>query len=330
MKILIIDDSIEKSKIIQRILKKNLPYTVDISHSAEEAFERLGFVGDESKSHIPYQILLMDIFMPGMNGIEATKKLKEDERFQDIPVLMITASNDEESIDSAFKAGAMDYITTTPVRELELLARINSAIRLYNEMEKRKNRERELLIKTSELNKSNRILEKISAHDPLTNLYNRRYMDQFLDQEWAKIEYGTHSLCVLMIDVDHFKSYNDEYGHQMGDEALKKVARVLKETAKRGRDIAARYGGEEFIVILPDTKLDGAMVVANLILKKIKDGKIEHKFSTHDNFLTCSVGVAGISFQESLGSSKEKLIGKADKALYEAKNSGRNKVVLYE
>lgn len=327
MKILIVDDSIEKSKIIQRILKKNLPYEVDLASSAEESFQKLKF--DQSGEDNPYKIVLMDIFMPGMNGIEATFKLKENPNFQDVPVLMITASNDEESIDSAFKAGAMDYITTTPVRELELLARVNSAIRLYNEMERRKKREQELLETTKLLNKTNRFLEKISAHDPLTNLYNRRFLDQFLDAEWAKISLGINGLCLLMVDVDFFKPFNDEYGHQAGDDALKKVAGVLAKTAKRGRDIVARYGGEEFSVVLPDTNIQGASYVAETICWKIRELMIEHKFSPHEKILTVSIGLAEVRYPDSEKLMKKDLIEMADKALYEAKSRGRNKVVVY-
>ncbi len=328
MKILVVDDSIEKASLIQRILTKKLPYDTVISDSAESAFRLLGF--EDSHSVSDFKIILMDVSMPGMDGISATKLLKNSEKFKDIPILMITSSNDEETIDAAFRAGAMDYINTTPIRELELLARVNSAIRLYNELERRKRREEKLLEKTKLLNKTNKILEKISVHDPLTNLYNRRYFDKILESEWDKVPNGLNELCLLMVDLDYFKLYNDQYGHQAGDLALKKVADILKKSARRGRDLAARYGGEEFAVILSDTKLDGAVWVAGNILRAVQELEIKHIASPHNQILTCSIGVAGISGKDSLGLHPGDLISRADKALYDAKKTGRNRIVKYE
>ncbi|WCL48850.1 GGDEF domain-containing response regulator [Leptospira sp. GIMC2001] len=328
MKILIIDDSVEKAMILQRLLNKNLPYKVDIVPSAEEGLDRLEY--SSSNQNVPYDIVLMDILLPGMNGIQATEKLKKLTKYEDIPILMITSSSDEEFIDSAFKAGAMDYINTTPIRPLELLARVNSAIRLRNEMDRRKKREEELLETTRILNMTNRLLEKISSHDPLTNLYNRRYFDQFLEFEWNKLSNSKKPITLLMLDVDFFKSYNDEYGHQAGDTALKKVAEVLSESATRNRDTAARYGGEEFCLILPETDASGGLLLAKTICNRIYNLKIQHKHSAFNEILTISIGVATAQPEDVNKMSMIDLIEKADKALYEAKSKGRNQVVAYD
>jgi diguanylate cyclase (GGDEF)-like protein len=328
MKILIIDDSIEKSKIIQRILKRNLPHEVEYALSAEEGLELLGFYSPNSTSH--YTIILMDVIMPGMDGIEATRLLKSSPKFEDIPILMITGANDEETIDSAFKAGAMDYISTTPIRELELLARVNSAIRLYNEMDRRKKRELELIEATHTLNKTNKLLEKISTHDPLTNLYNRRYFDSYLEVEWKNIQLNKQTLSLLMVDIDFFKPYNDEYGHQAGDSALRQVSETLAHAATRGRDVVARYGGEEFAFILPNTDIRGATFIAMNICEMIQELRIPHIHSPHSSILTVSVGVANVTYPDSEKLTQTDLISMADKALYEAKSQGRNRAVVYE
>lgn len=331
MKILIVDDAIEKCKIIQRILKKNLPYDVDIAHSAEAGFSLLGFdaQGQVSQpSH--YKIILMDVVMPGMNGIDATRFLKGNPVYEDTPVLMITGDNDEATIDSAFRAGAMDYITTTPIRELELLARVNSAIRLHNEMERRKKREAELIETTKILNQTNQILEKISTHDPLTNLYNRRYFDQYLEAEWENVSISHQTLSLVMVDVDYFKPYNDHYGHQDGDQVLRLVADALSHCATRSRDVVARYGGEEFAMILPNTDFQGAGFIANAVCLKIRELEIPHIRSPHDQYITVSAGYASVRFQDWADLQKTDLIARADKALYEAKSRGRNQAVAYE
>lgn len=327
LKILIVDDSIEKAKIIQRILKKHLPYPSDIVSSAEEAYQILEPENPNKESE--YKIILMDVYMPGgQDGIQATRYLKSTKKFKDIPILIITVDNDEEVIDSCFKAGAMDYINTAPIRELELLARVNSAIRLYHELERLKRREEILKLKTKELKKKKKILEKISIHDPLTNLYNRRYLDRFLEEEWDKLQNTEGELSLLMLDVDYFKLFNDRYGHQEGDKALIQVAEVLKKSARRGRDLVARYGGEEFCIVLPMTKKDGAIFVAKNIQKDLNSLNIPHEDSPYKK-LTISIGVTHYHTDFESQITVNDLINQADKALYLAKQNGRNKIEVY-
>jgi diguanylate cyclase (GGDEF)-like protein len=328
MQALIVDDSIEKALIIQKILEKNLSLSSVIVSSAEAALEKLDMYSPLPQN--TFSIILMDINLPGMNGIEVTKLIKSHPKCEDLPILMITSNNEEKYIDAAFNAGATDYINTTPIRQTELIARVNAALRLASEMERRKKREEELLETTKILNMMNRFLEKVSSHDPLTNLYNRRYFDQFLETEWENINRDKLPLSLLMIDIDFFKKYNDQYGHQAGDNVLKQFANVLSDVVTRSRDVVSRYGGEEFAVILPNTDNKGALHIAEAICKKIFEISIPHIHSQHNKVLTCSIGVATEYPVDWEKGKMERIIFKADKALYKAKGLGRNQSVFYD
>ncbi|NCN08749.1 MAG: diguanylate cyclase [Leptospira sp.] len=328
MRLLIVDDSVVKAQIIQKILNNNLSIDTEIVSSAEECLDKLQI--NSSKPFMEYNLVLMDINLPGMNGIKVTKKIRSHEKYKDLPILMITSANDDSFIDMAFNAGASDYINTTPIRQTELIARVNAALRLGSEMERRKKREEELLETTRILNMTNRFLEKISSHDPLTNIYNRRYFDQFMESEWNNIPKNKQALSLLMIDIDFFKSYNDEYGHQAGDTALKKFSNMLIELVTRTRDVVSRYGGEEFAIILPQTDTRGANFIADEICKKIYSMKLLHKHSPFENCLTCSIGVATELPENWKKNNMNELILKADKALYKAKEKGRNQAVVYQ
>lgn len=179
-----------------------------------------------------------------------------------------------------------------------------------------------------ELSKANIKLKLLASLDGLTQLANRRMFDDYLLREWRLQARNKCPLSLIICDIDYFKRYNDSYGHQAGDECLKKVATVLKDVAKRPTDLSARYGGEEFVIILPNTNGEGATRVAQRIKSKIRGLKIEHARSDVDNQLTLSMGLATTIPNEK--HSAESLIKKADKALYEAKKNGRNNYLLYE
>ncbi|MCX7079451.1 MAG: sensor domain-containing diguanylate cyclase [Pseudomonas sp.] len=165
-------------------------------------------------------------------------------------------------------------------------------------------------------------LEQLAATDGLTGLANRRTLDQTLNLEWARAQRSGHALSLLMIDVDHFKAFNDKHGHQLGDEALTAVARVIKSNIRRPGDLAARYGGEEFAVVLPDTEGDGAARIAENIRAAIEQDEL---VNAQDSPITVSIGLSIWSGAQE--GSPETLIFAADKALYQAKYSGRNRVV---
>ena len=178
-----------------------------------------------------------------------------------------------------------------------------------------------------QLQKAYQEMEYLSNRDGLTNIANRRYFDQYLSSEWQRATRNSKSLALIILDIDFYKPFNDTYGHLAGDNCLKQIARILEETVKRSTDVAARYGGEEFAVILPETDLCGANVVANHIQTAISALQIPHKGSHINKFVTVSIGVA--TTMPDMDWEPVDLINKTDKALYQAKQNGRNRVELY-
>jgi ammonium transporter, Amt family len=178
--------------------------------------------------------------------------------------------------------------------------------------------------KITELTKLKEKLAEQATIDGLTGLYNRRYLDDRYTREWLRAIREKLPIAILMVDIDFFKHYNDHYGHQAGDECLKDVAQILTSSLSRPADFTARYGGEEFVIVLPNTELQGAQVVAKSIQENIKKAKIPHKGSSVCDYLTLSIGVAWLSQEATM--SQTDLLSNADKALYEAKGAGRNRV----
>ena len=178
------------------------------------------------------------------------------------------------------------------------------------------------------LREANERLERLSASDGLTQVANRRCFDQTIEREWNRLRRTKEPLSLIMCDVDFFKNFNDTYGHQGGDDCLRSVAKALSETANRGGDCVARYGGEEFVVILPATEVKGAFHVAENIRQAVERLAIEHRKSQVAPYVTLSLGVASVIPSEA--GTPELLINCADKALYTAKSSGRNRVVVWE
>ena len=168
-------------------------------------------------------------------------------------------------------------------------------------------------------------LLKLSTIDGLTGIPNRRHFDEYMGKEWSRCAREQISLSLILCDIDHFKDYNDHYGHLKGDNCLRKIASTLSEHARRGGDMAARYGGEEFAIILPNTNLDNAIILAQQVHQAVRDMALEHKASATDNIITASFGVASIIPNRDILSST--LISLADKAMYKAKQGGRNRVV---
>ncbi len=207
-------------------------------------------------------------------------------------------------------------------RTIELSAR---NIQLSKEIHERQQAMEELARAKAQLENSNRLLEALSVTDPLTGLANRRRFDEVLSKEFARHLRSGAELSLVMLDIDHFKAYNDSYGHVSGDICLQRIAKVIAESAVRAADIAARYGGEEFSCILPDTDLQGARAIAEKIRLGINRLVIAHDSSTTADFVSASFGVASVTCQ--VGMSTSDLIALADKMLYKAKEEGRNRVV---
>ncbi len=187
--------------------------------------------------------------------------------------------------------------------------------------------EQELLSAQARLIGAVEELKELATKDALTGIANRRFFDEYLEKEWKRAQRDQDPFSIVMIDLDFFKVYNDTYGHQQGDSCLKEVAIAIDDAMKRPADMAARYGGEEFALILPETNSEGALSLAEKLRKSIYDLNLEHKNSTCENRVTVSIGVATLKVDKESGFSN--LISKADKALYVAKDSGRNRVSVF-
>jgi len=236
---------------------------------------------------------------------------------------IVLPTKDEASTKSeAFRAGANDYLVKLPDR-IELVARVRYHSRAYLDHVQRDAAYNALRESQRQLINANLELQKLTRIDGLTNLANRRYFDEYIQAEWRRAIRTRMPMSLLMIDVDNFKLYNDAYGHLAGDEVLKKVAGVIQTGANRASDLAARFGGEEFTVILTDTDLAGAGVVAHRLVERVRDLAIPHG----KDRVSISVGVASVVPQDGL--SIDDAINAADLALFRAKTAGRDRVELH-
>jgi diguanylate cyclase (GGDEF)-like protein len=320
MLILIIDDDPQLGKLIGVRLKTAGYRTVTVS-TASQALSYLGL--DRPGGTDPeVDLVMLDIFLPDASGIEVCRRIKEDPKTCDIPVIMLTGSNDEEHLEQAFDAGAVDYIEK-PFKGVELLARIRSALRLKAEIEQRKRQAKELIAVAEQLKRANEQLRQLSFHDSLTGLHNRRYFDEFLEREFKRAQRAGTGLALIMVDIDYFKAYNDRFGHQAGDEALRQVAAALALVTQRSNDLAARYGGEEFAIVLPDTSQAGTLAIAESLRQKVEALRIFHPDSPF-GVVTISEGVA-VQYPKPREQANQ-LIEAADMALYHSKRAGRNRV----
>ncbi len=322
MKILIVDDSRTIRALLTAILHKAGHRHILNAESAQRAFTLLGL--DEGvPGEAQIDLILMDVTMPEIDGIAALRRIHIEPRLRDVPVIMVTANADATDLKVAFDAGAFDYITK-PVNQIELLARVNSALKLKFEMDQRKVREKELVQVTKQLEAANELLNHLSLTDGLTGVANRRHFDQVLMMEWTHARRTGAQLALLLIDIDYFKSYNDHYGHQAGDACLRQVAAAFVGTLMRMGDLVARYGGEEFAVILPQVDLEGARMIAERLRHAIAELSIPHPASSVRDIVTVSIGVAVLIPNHDDG--PDRLIALADQALYQAKHAGRDRV----
>ncbi|MFC1886448.1 diguanylate cyclase domain-containing protein [Thermodesulfobacteriota bacterium] len=315
MGILIVDDVEDQRLLLQRYLNDGGLTDIMMAGSAVEVFNYLG-IRDESGNAVEIDLILMDIIMPEVDGIEVCRRIQAVEELKDIPIIMVTVKDEVESLNAALESGAIDYLSK-PVNRVELLARVRTGLRLKQETDRRKDRERVL-------EERNHMLERLSFLDGLTGIANRRYFDTSSIQEWRRAGRESKSIGLIMLDIDWFKSFNDHYGHQKGDYCLKKVAAALSDCLKRPGDFVARYGGEEFAVLLPDTDTDGAIFVADSMRKKIAELAIPHAYSKAHKYVTVSLGAGSII--PNMDMKLSYLISMVDRALYQAKREGRNRV----
>jgi diguanylate cyclase (GGDEF)-like protein len=324
MRILIIDDSLVSRTFIADLLTESGYTDLTLCGSVEEGYREIGF-RDTDRMDTDLGLILLDINLPGKSGIDACREFSEHATFRDVPVIIISGVDYLDGMDAAFAAGAIDYITKPP-SHTELLARVRSALRLKAEMNRRKEREAELLVLNERLAEMNRELKKLSTTDSLTGLANRRSFNQFLTREWQREQRGQLPFSVIMVDIDHFKRYNDHYGHLEGDVCLQKVAKALQSVLSRAGDLLARYGGEEFVAILPHTDIHGATEIAAAFHASIRQLAIPHSTSPVAQIVTISIGIASVI--PTLLLSPTQVIAMADNALYLAKQDGRNQSVV--
>jgi len=289
--ILIVDDQPTNIRVLGEALKND--YQIKMATTGLKALEI-------ASSDDPPDLILLDIIMSGIDGYEVCKKLKESHKTEKIPVIFITAKNQESDETKGLEYGAVDYITkpfSTPI----VKARVKTHL---------------------ELKRHRDILEDLSTLDGLTGIPNRRKFDEYLEREWKRAVRDSYPLSLIMIDIDYFKLFNDNYGHGKGDECLKKVAKNLSMTARRPADFVARYGGEEFCSILPNTPIEKAAEFSELLRHNIENLNIPHDFSPAYNKVTISLGCA--STIPTIEKSYELLVKSADNELYKAKSDGRN------
>ena len=307
-KILIADDSLFNREMLRRMLVPDESASVDqgetqctviAAASGQEALEK----AIEEKP----DLILLDVIMPGMDGFEVLTHLKKSDALNNVPVIIISGLAKEEDEEKGLLLGAVDYIAK-PFKKAIVMARINTHLKIVEQM---------------------RLIERLSLFDSLTNIPNRRSFDKYMENEWRRALRESNPLSLLMVDVDNFKQCNDKYGHQQGDEVLKRISFELTSVLKRPADLAARWGGEEFAVLLPNTGLPGAGHVAEQIRVKIEDTVIPNITCIDCDTpirVTVSAGVA--TTYPSAEITIADLVERADKALYTAKNTGRNKVCL--
>jgi len=326
MHVLIVDDAPEIRRLMKSFLETGGFGEVSEAATAEEAFVVLGLDGNPPAAGSPIGLVLMDVYLPGLSGIDACRRIKANDAYRDLPVVMVTVSTDMDCLQASFEAGAVDYITK-PICRIELLARLRSIQALQEEMDRRRARECELLRVKAELEDANRELRRLSALDALTGIPNRRRFDQVLAHEWARASRSQRPLSIALTDIDYFKAYNDAYGHQSGDACLVAVANALKLAARRDIDLIARYGGEEFAAVLPELREDGATQVGTAFNLAVAGLRILHKASRVSHFVTISVGVA--TTVPSRSTTAAQLLSQADMALYYAKACGRNRAIRF-
>lgn len=292
--ILIVDDMTSNIQVLANALQAD--YRIKVATNGERALEIC-------RSDSQPDLILLDIMMPEMDGYEVCRQLKSDVITSGIPVIFVTALTEATDEEKGLNLGAVDYITK-PFHLPIVKARVRNHLSLK--------------IKAD-------LLEEMSHIDGLTHIANRRNFDQVMEKEARKIARDPQPISLIMIDIDFFKLFNDNYGHGLGDECLVQVAKVMGEVINRPDDLLARYGGEEFAVILPGTPLEGALKVAEDLRQAVETLAFPHAFSSVADHVTISLGVASSDgTQKDL--SVEELLKQSDKALYKAKNAGRNQV----
>ena len=309
--LLIVDDDIT----VVQVLAKALTGIGSIRYALSGA-DALRLLEQE-----PPDVVLLDAHMPGMSGFDVLGAMRSHPQWEDIPAIFITSDSSQGMEEEGLAQGAADFIGK-PFHPAIVAARVRTQLRLKRALDR---------------------LRQLSSTDALTGVANRRTLDETLLRECKRSQRSRSAIAVLMVDVDHFKRFNDTYGHGAGDEALVQVARAMQRATNRPADLVARYGGEEFTLVLPDTDGDGAMDVAATLMANVAQLKIPHSASA-SGFLTVSIGIGSFDqasnhWNQARADLREAasttppvcataLLSIADQALYAAKQAGRARAVL--
>lgn len=288
--ILIVDDMPKNLQVLANLLSEE-EYQITMATSGESALESV-------KDSIP-DLILLDINMKGISGFETCKILKDDERYKDIPVIFLTARDEPDDIVKGFELGGVDYLTK-PFYQAELLVRIKNILELFD-LRKR--------------------LEQVAITDPLTTLMNRRGMIERLEQDISRLKRNSSKACLIISDIDNFKSINDTLGHDFGDYVLKCVAEILSNSLRR-EDLISRWGGEEFLIFLSDTTLENGYAIIDTIRESIATNNFELNGAKKQ--VTMTFGLTTIDENQTI----DQNVKKADEFLYRGKTSGKN-IVIY-
>ncbi|MBF0624866.1 MAG: diguanylate cyclase [Magnetococcales bacterium] len=290
--ILVVDDQPGNIDLLADILIEE--HEVLVATNGQNALET-------ASARVPDMILL-DVAMPGMDGFETCRQLKANAKTSDIPVVFVSSRDGWNDEKAGFDAGAIDYITR-PFRPAIVQSRLRSHLASRKEMIE---------------------LKHLACTDALTGLANRRRFDEAFRMEARRAARDADQLSLIMIDVDHFKRYNDHYGHFRGDECLKSVAEALRGTLRRPSDLLARFGGEEFAAILCHVDQAGTETMANEMCARVESRRLPHGASLNSDVVTVSIGYACLTVTR--GSDPNDLLEEADRMLYKAKQAGRNRV----
>jgi two-component system, chemotaxis family, response regulator WspR len=317
IRVLLVDDQPMVGEAVRRALHKepNVEF-----HYCANPVTALG-----AAKEIKPTVILQDLVMPNVNGLQLVCQYRADPATSGVPIIVLSSKEEPTVKSEAFKVGANDYLVKLP-DQIELIARIRYHSMAYMNQLQRDDAYRALRESQQQLIETNLELQRLTNIDGLTGLSNRRYFNEYMEAEWKRAMRSQNPLSILMIDVDHFKQYNDTYGHIAGDDVLRKVAQCIMQGCGRPTDLAARYGGEEFVVILPETPFAGTLRLAESYCHAVEALKLVHSASTAGSYVTISVG--GSTTLPQRAGSFFALVDAADKCLYASKKGGRNRATV--
>ncbi|MDG4555472.1 MAG: diguanylate cyclase [Candidatus Competibacter sp.] len=313
--VLLVDDQ----SFVAETIRRQLLGESDIGfHYCADPAEAIGIA-----EQVGPTVVLLDLVMPDIDGLTLCRFFRAHPATRDLPVIMLSSTEDAPVKAQAFAAGANDYLVKLP-DQVELVARLRYHSGAYVNKLQRDEAYRALRASQLKLEELNMELRQLANLDGLTGLANRRFFNERYGEEWARAARKRAAIALIMLDVDHFKAFNDSRGHLEGDGCLKQVAGAIKQMVRRPGDLVARYGGEEFIAVLPETDGNGGAHVAENMRAAVENLAIPHEASSVGARVTISLGVA--SAVPSPGTDPSGLIKLADECLYQAKHQGRNRV----